>query len=497
MDTTYYDRLQAVAELSLDDSAERQRFQQMIDYLEDYIRSVSQATEQISIGLRGQTGDALCQVLSSITRTAYETTSGAIIPGWVQHMAARQAMQVAKDQFQSLSPTLVEPSFWGYIAKAGELVFVQGVGPMEALDYLKNLENYQNSQREERAKQILTNMDTAIRNAESRIPRIDRVPVQWPSADEIKTPIPAPDPGSSGGGSTGGGSTGGLGGFSGFDPLPSGGTMSGMSGVTPGSITSDGYMTGLGVDPNGYSWSGGSSGLGGSSGSGAVSVDTSSSGASGGIAWGMLPVLVANGPAGGVLPAPVTNQFDPSWKTGYSVVPGSVGKYVPGSGIGGTGSMSGWTTASGMSASGVSLPGSTGGGTGSGVGFAGGAGGVGGTGSLSSASGIGGAGSSSGSGAGGGRSISGLGGSGSMGASGAAGESAGAAGGSRGGMMAPGAGGGSSKEEKLKRRKYKVLKFKGDPRQEDLGELPWAAGPGCVEDIPVRRPPEEEEGIPW
>ena len=48
--------------------------------------------------------------------------------------------------------------------------------------------------------------------------------------------------------------------------------------------------------------------------------------------------------------------------------------------------------------------------------------------------------------------------------------------------MAPGAGAGGSQDEKLKRRKYKVFKFRADRDPGDW-EMPEAAGPGRAEDL--------------
>jgi hypothetical protein len=62
-------------------------------------------------------------------------------------------------------------------------------------------------------------------------------------------------------------------------------------------------------------------------------------------------------------------------------------------------------------------------------------------------------------------------------------------------MMAGGGSGGSTVEEKLKRRKYKVLKIRDDETDDETKELPWGAGPGCIDDIPLldSREPWEED----
>ena len=506
MDSPYYDRLQAVAGLQLDDFDERRCYTGMLERLRDTCFGVKKFAQNLQETLRGQAGDAAVAAITSILEDMTTKLTDAVAPGWEKHTVAWEAMWKAKTDFADLATQLTSPGLVKLVTAAQKVVLPDG-GVMSALDYLFHVEDYNNRLREQQAKQILDTMNGTVGAVVP--PWLDVEPTVWV------------DPGTSSGGgsksrnevpkgdSTGGGSSGGQG----STAFPVGwvpdGTQSGSGGLpgttspslTPGAGVTSGWIpdstspdvfsgTGLGGSPASGAGSGGSSGsdAGVSAGwpSGSTSPDPFSGtgldespapeagfDGSDGSAWGVMPVLVTlpNGSMAGVVPAPVLNPDATSWKVGYSstrVVPLTLNGAV----------VDGWagTDASRMM-----------GGTGSGAGGMDGAGGA-----SRFGSSLGGA---SGAGIGSARTAGtmGAGGAGIPGAAGPTGGAGAAGTGSRGGMMAPGAGAGASKEEKLKRRKYKVFKFRADRDPEDWGEMPEAAGAGCAEDLKPLYTEEDDE----
>ena len=496
MDTSKYDRLKAVADLPLDDMDEEAQYNKVADGVNDLWIGLRNFVENVQDAMEGEAGDAVVGATTAIMADLDQTKAW-IRGGRILHTAARDSMRQAKEDSKTLSDVLVSPSFWNYIV-AGGMVIVPGVGPMGALEYLNHVQDYNNEQRENAAGQILDKMGALINEAGSNLPPFNIDPIPWP--DPSASTQDTADSGGASGGTPSGGSSygssgsgvpawpGSSGAGSGYPGFPDSGSGAGF---VPGSVSSYGSV-GSGIPdwsgtfggasggvPDGSSYGGGGSSYGGGSGvpswSGSSSVGSgypgssgSASGtsfvpgsgsSSGGVAWGVVPVFVPNGPSSGVTPAPVTNQFDPAWKAGYSVAPASsmtAGGSIP---------SGGWTAAGGAG---------YGGAAGAGYGGAGAAyGGVG-------SGGVGGAGSGVRGGAG--LAGSGVPGSGSSVGAGAEGGSGAGGAGSRGGMAGGAGGAGSSQDEKLKRRKYKVFKFRADQDPEDW-EMPEAAGPGRAEDL--------------
>ena len=501
LSTTYYDRLQAVSELSLDESGERQQYTEMTQMISAFNKVVTSVAELVNQGLQGAAGDAIRQVLSDISKDVQSTLAGPVATGWAQNEASLQAMRAAGSQFQNLSTQLVSPTFWNYVTAAG-MVIVPGVGPMQASEYLNNVKTANNKKREEAARQILEQMRNTVNTAKNNVPHLPIEPTKWPpppiTGQPIPDPIPqpVPTPSVSVPGLPGGGVGIPSGGAPSFDPTLGGGIPGGGVPSVPGGISSPGVSV-----PSPGSVTTPTSGFGPDSGLPSSEWD-----------WSVAPVIIPNGPASGVVPPPVVNQFDPSWKTGFSTAP--TGSYT-----GTTGSLSGsgWTGTGGYGVGGVGSYGTSGygadgyGAGGYGAGGVGsyGAGGVGGLGAGriggygAGGGGYGGVGAGPGGGASGSGSLAGAGRLGGSSAGAGLGQAeaegaAGAAGAGKGsgGMAGGGAGGGSSKDEKLRRRKYKVMRFKADRDPGDWGELPAGAGPGRAEDLPARRPPDEEDS-PW
>jgi len=178
MDHIYYDQLRAVAELPLDDSAERAEFERLTAQFADLALAVRQFGEAIGVGLGGQAGQAATaaanELLAQITdaRTRVVGDSPETSPAWRAHQQARDAMREASAQFAGLSATLVPTTLESVILAAGTAI-IPGLGPVAADAYLAWLTNQKNQAREQAAHHILTTMNAVCHAAAQAVPHYE------------------------------------------------------------------------------------------------------------------------------------------------------------------------------------------------------------------------------------------------------------------------------------------------------------------------------------
>ena len=449
LDQKYYDRLKRVARLTLDDSLEEWRFEQMTQKIAAVVDGLKRFKENLGEALQGETGTAAQSVAQQLIDNMSEVQKRAIgqwLPGpaWKTHGVARKAMQGAKEAFNQLSPELVPPIYYRLAAVGDALT--PGGKPFTDIA-LAALERQQNDRREAAAHQILEKMNSICRQASYQIPRLDIRKILWPG-DVVWDD---PDDDTSSRNDWESDYTGGGGGSGDVPRAPQ--VPSPPSPPSPPTV------------PSGQMPTSPESGLPGLPGTiQNPPVPTRE------VDWISTPILVPNGPPGGILPAPVTNRDDIGWRSDYM---SSVTKGASAVGLAAAAGVAGVALASRLGGmSGLGSAGATGvGGLGSaGAGGVGSFGGVPGT--QPGSVGMGSSPSSAG-----------------VGASGGAG-----AGGRSGSMMAGGGSAGSGQDQKLKRRKYKVLRI------EDEEERSWvasqAAGPGSVDTLEPMAVPGEED-FPW
>ena len=525
MDQSNYQRLQRVAELSLDDSDELQRFNQMAEKIGAVVEGLKTFGQNLSESLQGDAGTAAQavtqQIVDQITNVQSKsiglqspTACGVPGPALQAHQDAREAMQKAKDAFSQFSPDLVSP-FLRKIAKLGGAFTVSGIPFTETA--LAIYETQQNLKREEAANLVLGIMNDACAVAANKIVQISFEPMQWPAEQTILIPDPTGDSSPTGDGS----------------PLPSGGNPGPVNTTSPepsGNVSDprNGNQTAsrINMDISTFNHALGAPSFGQDLGTenppsdlgttspnsdktdklnppytgtrttdGNPSTTTPSPVPTNSdqsldpikaVDWTTTPLLVPNGPTGGILPPPVTNRDDISWRPDYMSTlinqnESTVG-FAAGAGVTGLG----WVGAS------VGRLGGLGSGTG-----AGGTSGfdfdpLGSTGSTGSVAVVA-------------DSLGNQPGSATLGTqpgpatlrtgtattSGTAETTAGGVS-KAGGMIAPGGAVGSGKDDKLKRRKYKTLRIRDDPGDQDWGSSE-AAGAGSIDSLQPMALPDEND----
>lgn len=271
LSTENYDRLTKVARLDYSDQDAS-----LLDDLKAQLASLKTACASFSgnTGVEGATHAAMTSKVSDF-EASIANLEGRVGAMETAHTQARQAMQEAKSVQGTLSTQLLHPS-----DQAAAQVIAQGQ-PNEAAiqnEYIQNMMAQRNAQREAKAKAALDAMNGQVTSAAAGF---------------------SGDSGNGDGDSNGGGgSSSGDAGVAGAGSR--GGTQyAAGGGAGVGSAGSGGPIAGLEVLP---------------------SVSPSSS-VLAGVDVTTMPVggyMTADGPAGGHIPAPVTDADDPRWKPDYN-----------------------------------------------------------------------------------------------------------------------------------------------------------------------------------
>ena len=262
-----YDRLTKVSELDYSDPDAG-----MISKVQSQITSIRESctTFTQNTGLQGATQAAMTQWIADFhakldaLETRLQTVNTA-------HTEARAAMTTAKSTHGTLSPELLHPSDY---AAARHLAGGEPNADEIQREYLENLTVQRNTQREAAAQAALDTMNSGVRSASSGFSQ------EAADANAAKNAGGAPDNNGSAGNNG-----------------PAGRGPSGR-GAAPSEATG-GPIAGLEVLP---------------------SVSPSSS-VLAGVDVTTMPVggyMTADGPAGGHIPAPVTDANDPRWKPDYN-----------------------------------------------------------------------------------------------------------------------------------------------------------------------------------
>ena len=262
-----YDRLTKVSELDYSDPDAG-----MISKVQSQITSIRESctTFTQNTGLQGATQAAMTQWIADFhakldaLETRLQTVNTA-------HTEARAAMTTAKSTHGTLSPQLLNPSDY---AAARHLAGGEPNADEIQREYLENLAVQRNTQREAAAQAALDTMNSGVRSASSGFSQ------EAADANAAKNSGDAPDNNGSAGNNG-----------------PAGRGPSGR-GAAPSEATG-GPIAGLEVLP---------------------SVSPSSS-VLAGVDVTTMPVggyMTADGPAGGHIPAPVTDANDPRWKPDYN-----------------------------------------------------------------------------------------------------------------------------------------------------------------------------------
>ena len=262
-----YDRLTKVSELDYSDPDAG-----MISKVQSQITSIRESctTFTQNTGLQGATQAAMTQWVADFhakldaLETRLQTVNTA-------HTEARAAMTTAKSTHATLSPELLHPSDY---AAARHLVGGEPNADEIQREYLENLAVQRNAQREAAAQAALDAMNSGVHSASSGFSQ------EAADANAAKNAGGAPDNNGSAGNNG-----------------PAGRGPSGR-GAAPSEATG-GPIAGLEVLP---------------------SVSPSSS-VLAGVDVTTMPVggyMTADGPAGGHIPAPVTDANDPRWKPDYN-----------------------------------------------------------------------------------------------------------------------------------------------------------------------------------
>ena len=262
-----YDRLTKVSELDYSDPDAG-----MISKVQSQITSIRESctTFTQNTGLQGATQAAMTQWIADFhakldaLETRLQTVNTA-------HTEARAAMTTAKSTHGTLSPQLLNPSDY---AAARHLAGGEPNADEIQREYLENLTVQRNTQREAAAQAALDTMNSGVRSASSGFSQ------EAAEANAAKNSGDAPDNNGSAGNNG-----------------PAGRGPSGR-GAAPSEATG-GPIAGLEVLP---------------------SVSPSSS-VLAGVDVTTMPVggyMTADGPAGGHIPAPVTDANDPRWKPDYN-----------------------------------------------------------------------------------------------------------------------------------------------------------------------------------
>ena len=262
-----YDRLTKVSQLDYSDPDAG-----MISKVQSQITSIRESctTFTQNTGLQGATQAAMTQWIADFhakldaLETRLQTVNTA-------HTEARAAMTTAKSTHGTLSPELLHPSDY---AAARHLAGGEPNADEIQREYLENLTVQRNTQREAAAQAALDTMNSGVRSASSGFSQ------EAADANAAKNAGGAPDNNGSAGNNG-----------------PAGRGPSGR-GAAPSEATG-GPIAGLEVLP---------------------SVSPSSS-VLAGVDVTTMPVggyMTADGPAGGHIPAPVTDANDPRWKPDYN-----------------------------------------------------------------------------------------------------------------------------------------------------------------------------------
>ena len=268
LSTENYDRLTKVARLDYSDHDAS-----LLDDLKAQLASLKTACASFSgnTGVEGATHAAMTSRVSDF-EASIANLEGRVGTMETAHTEARQAMQEAKSVQGTLSTQLLHPS-----DQAAAQVIAQGE-PNEAAiqnEYIQNMMAQRNAQREAKAKAALDAMNGEVSSAAAGFAEV-------PSNG---------DGDSKGGGGSSSGAT--AAGSRGGTQYAAGG------GAGVGSAASGGPIAGLEVLP---------------------SVSPSSS-VLAGVDVTTMPVggyMTPDGPAGGHIPAPVTDADDPRWKPDYN-----------------------------------------------------------------------------------------------------------------------------------------------------------------------------------
>ena len=268
LSTENYDRLTKVARLDYSDQDAS-----LLDDLKAQLASLKTACASFSgnTGVEGATHAAMTSIVSDF-EASIANLEGRVGTMETAHTEARQAMQEAKSVQGTLSTQLLHPA-----DQAAAQVIFQGQPNEAALqnEYIQNMMAQRNAQREAKAKAALDAMNGEVSSAAAGFAEV-------PSNG---------DGDSKGGGGSSSGAT--AAGSRGGTQYAAGG------GAGVGSAGSGGPIAGLEVLP---------------------SVSPSSS-VLAGVDVTTMPVggyMTPDGPAGGHIPAPVTDADDPRWKPDYN-----------------------------------------------------------------------------------------------------------------------------------------------------------------------------------
>ena len=262
-----YDRLTKVSQLDYSDPDAG-----MISKVQSQITSIRESctTFTQNTGLQGATQAAMTQWVADF-HAKLDALEARLQTVNTAHTEARTAMTTAKSTHATLSPELLHPSDY---AAARHLVGGEPNADEIQREYLENLTVQRNTQREAAAQAALDTMNSGVRSASSGFSQ------EAADANAAKNAGGAPDNNGSAGNNG-----------------PAGRGPSGR-GAAPSEATG-GPIAGLEVLP---------------------SVSPSSS-VLAGVDVTTMPVggyMTADGPAGGHIPAPVTDANDPRWKPDYN-----------------------------------------------------------------------------------------------------------------------------------------------------------------------------------
>ena len=262
-----YDRLTKVSELDYSDPDAG-----MISKVQSQITSIRESctTFTQNTGLQGATQAAMTQWVADF-HAKLDALEARLQTVNTAHTEARTAMTTAKSTHATLSPELLHPSDY---AAARHLVGGEPNADEVQREYLENLAVQRNAQREAAAQAALDAMNSGVHSASSGFSQ------EAADANAAKNAGGAPDNNGSAGNNG-----------------PAGRGPSGR-GAAPSEATG-GPIAGLEVLP---------------------SVSPSSS-VLAGVDVTTMPVggyMTADGPAGGHIPAPVTDANDPRWKPDYN-----------------------------------------------------------------------------------------------------------------------------------------------------------------------------------
>ena len=271
LSTENYDRLTKVARLDYSDQDAS-----LLDDLKAQLASLKTACASFSgnTGVEGATHAAMTSRVSDFEASIADL-EGRVGTMETAHTQARQAMQEAKSVQGTLSTQLSHPS-----DQAAAQVIFQGQPNEAALqnEYIQNMIAQRNAQREAKAKAALDAMNGEVSSAAAGFAEV---------------------PSNGDGDSKGGGSG------------PTGRTGTSLGAQIPGMVTQDSVAYGAGTANTGAPIAGLEV---------LPSVSPSSS-VLAGVDVTTMPVggyMTPDGPAGGHIPAPVTDADDPRWKPDYN-----------------------------------------------------------------------------------------------------------------------------------------------------------------------------------